>query len=73
MFKKSATEQDVDKYAEKLEQEGGLIQQRYNAEFLRGFTARMPQEFVEKLQDEAQNDKNGLIEAIERNQEISVQ
>ncbi|WFD43111.1 hypothetical protein MPSI1_001764 [Malassezia psittaci] len=61
MFKKSATDQDVDKYVEKVEQEGGLIQQRYNAEFLRGFAARMPQEFVEKLQDEAKNDKSGLM------------
>ena len=61
MFSKSATDQDVDKYMKKVEQEGGLIQQRYNAEFLRGFAARMPQEFVEKLQDEAQNDKKSLM------------
>lgn len=59
MFRKSASEEDVDKYVDEVQQQGGTIQQRYNADFLRGFAARMPPKYVEKL--EQNNKDDGLM------------
>lgn len=56
MFRKSASEEDVDKYVDEVQQQGGTIQQRYNADFLRGFAARMPPKYVEKLEQNKKDD-----------------
>ncbi|WFD47831.1 hypothetical protein GLX27_002494 [Malassezia furfur] len=61
MFRKSATDKDVDKYVDEVQQQGGTIQQRYNADFLRGFAARMPPNYVEKLEQSKKDD--GLMYA----------
>lgn len=60
MFRQSATDADVDKYVSEVENQGGLIQQRYNADFLRGFTARMPEEYHSKL-EAATKEKDGVM------------
>ncbi|WFC95030.1 hypothetical protein MBRA1_001670 [Malassezia brasiliensis] len=70
MFRKSASDKDVDKYVNEVQEQGGTIQQRYNADFLRGFAARMPPKYVEKLEQNKKHD--GLIESIEPNQEIHI-
>ncbi|WFD38679.1 uncharacterized protein MJAP1_001641 [Malassezia japonica] len=72
MFRQSASSAEVDKYVSEVEQQGGIIQQRYNADFLRGFAARMPEEYAEKLEASVQGGKHDSIETIEPNQEISV-
>lgn len=51
MFRQSASSTDMDKYVTEVEKQGGIIQQRYNADFLRGFAARMPEEYAAKLEE----------------------
>lgn len=68
MFRQSASSAEVDKYVSEVEQQGGIIQQRYNADFLRGFAARMPEEYAEKLEAAVQGGKHDSMYVVQLTQ-----
>lgn len=79
MFRSTASESDVDRYVKDAESHGGEIGQRYNADFLRGFAARLPDAYVTDLQKAVESGKETSMyvrvltsESIERDQEMHV-
>ena len=61
MFKGEAQVTDIDDLAAEVQSRGGLIKQRYNSDILRGFAARLPVEFAEKLSSTAKNDQKSTM------------
>lgn len=51
---------DIDKAASDVEQVGGMIKQRYNVDFMRGFSARIPMELASKFSAEASSGRSNM-------------
>ncbi|WFD07388.1 hypothetical protein MVES1_002752 [Malassezia vespertilionis] len=49
MFKASAPASEIDNYVAEVTKRGGTIRQRFNADFLRGFSAQIPSEYADSL------------------------
>ncbi|KAG6842092.1 hypothetical protein C0991_002746 [Blastosporella zonata] len=58
VFKEGVTKEDVDKYAQQVEDNGGNVTNRYES-VLNGFAAHLPESFFLSLQDD------GLIDYID--------
>lgn len=61
-FKDDTTEEEIERHIEQLEQDGGVVTQRYT--IIKGYAARIPPAFLDTLQNSLQ-DGDGVVEAIE--------
>ena len=59
---------DIDKAASTVDQDGGMVKQRYNVDFMRGFSAKIPMELASKLSAEASSGRSHMY--VESDQRI---
>lgn len=60
IFKQSANVTDINEAAKLVEQQGGIIKQRYNADIMRGFAAHMPAALADKFVDDAPQESSSM-------------
>ncbi|PKI83628.1 hypothetical protein MVES_002600 [Malassezia vespertilionis] len=54
MFKASAPASEIDNYVAEVTKRGGTIRQRFNADFLRGFSAQIPSEYADSFTNKSE-------------------
>ncbi|KAI0297076.1 hypothetical protein BC826DRAFT_1002025 [Russula brevipes] len=67
VFKRTASDKDIDDQAEEVKRNGGLVKNRFNPKILRGFSAVIPDTYLLVLQSniqQAQIDYIGKADAI---------
>ncbi|KAK7692622.1 hypothetical protein QCA50_004255 [Cerrena zonata] len=70
VFKDSASQAQIDKYAQDVESNGGNVGHKYDSA-LRGFSAAIPDAFLQTLQ--AQGLADGIIDYIEPDGTVTIQ
>ncbi|WFD35219.1 TRAPP subunit [Malassezia cuniculi] len=60
MFKERASVSAIEEAISAVEKQGGLVKQRYNADFMRGFAAYIPDDLAEKFSSDAQQNSSNM-------------
>ncbi|KAJ3536093.1 hypothetical protein NM688_g6881 [Phlebia brevispora] len=62
VFKKDVSQEEIDKYAEEVNANGGAVKHKYSGATLKGFSAQIPDSFLSQLQSL----QGGIINYIDR-------
>ncbi|TFK54335.1 protease propeptide/inhibitor [Heliocybe sulcata] len=69
VFKQSASQEEIDKYAQDINSNGGEIKDRYDS-IMKGFSATIPAQFLLQMQNSLQD---GPIDYIEPDGVVTTQ
>lgn len=72
IFKDEASDPDIEAAMSDVKEAGGQVQRKFDASFLRGFSASLPESYADKLQKAAQGGQHPKIEYLEADQAIHV-
>lgn len=64
VFKSEAPETEIDASKSEMEKQGGKVHQAYNASFLRGFSATLPDTYALQVQEATKDDTHPFMYVV---------